>query len=666
MNVSRTKLMGVAVVIFTGTVWLYWPSTHGEFLRGDDKDNLQQAVRWNGLTWNAVQWAFTNAQPYYQALPRLSHVLDYQIWGTNASGHHATSVVLHALNAALVFGFLWTLLAAETLTSDERLMMALGVSVVFAIHPLQVETVAWISGRTHLLCATFGIGTLWAYTAGTRRWVVWLLFAGALLSQPIAVSLPFVMLAIDCFARQQHERVAWGRLLHKKAAFITLALAVGLATMLTATRVNGNMARLESVPLSQHVLLMFHSLAFYPWEIAWPVHLSPYYPVRFGLSLYQWPVFASVLSIGIITTILVWYRQRLPALAAAWAAYLAFLLPVSGLMQTSWEMTAPRYAYLAILPLLLLVGGAIVWLWRRGATAMRVVVACVLAGELCIFGVCTQSQILVWRNDEMLWRAALQRLPDWEMANRVLALGLLDQGRGREALECAQRYVEIAPQQCESHNTLGLVLAQLGRPQDAVGQYEEALRINPDYAQAQLNLGAAMGKLGKPDDAIRHYEEALRIRPDYAEADIDLGIVLLQQNRAQEAIGHFEHALRIDSNYAAVAHMNIANALLLQGSAQDAIRQYEQALRIDPENAEAHGNFGAALAQVGRESEAIEHFEQALRINPYDVEAHYNLAVALERTGRTPEAIEHYQQALKFRPDFVPAKSALARLGVGQ
>src|SRR5580658_5917986 len=135
MNVTRTKLIGVAVLIFATTVWLYWPSTHGEFLRGDDKENLQQAVRLNGLTWNAVKWAFTNTQPYYQALPRLSHVLDYQIWGKNAVGHHATSVVLHALNAALVFGFLWTLLAAAPLTTEERLAMALGVSVVFAIHP---------------------------------------------------------------------------------------------------------------------------------------------------------------------------------------------------------------------------------------------------------------------------------------------------------------------------------------------------------------------------------------------------------------------------------------------------------------------------------------------------------------------------------------------------
>ena len=144
---------------------------------------LRQSVRLNGVTWNAVKWAFTTTEPYYHPLPRLSHVLDYQIWGKNAAGHHATSVVLHALNAALVFGFLWTLLGAASLTTGERLAMALGVAVVFAIHPLQAEPVAWMSGRTQLLCTTFGIGCLWAYVAGARRWAVWGLYRGGAVVQ---------------------------------------------------------------------------------------------------------------------------------------------------------------------------------------------------------------------------------------------------------------------------------------------------------------------------------------------------------------------------------------------------------------------------------------------------------------------------------------------------
>src|SRR5580704_15309828 len=186
MTVSRTKLVGVALLIFAATVWLYWPALRGGFLVSmDDDAYLQQSARLNGLTWNAVKWAFTTATPYYHPLPWLSHVLDYELWGRNAAGHHATSVVVHALNATLIFGFLWTLLGATSLTTGERLAVAVGVATVFAIHPLQVESVAWMSGRTQLRCTMFGIGSLWAYVAGRRRWIVWILFVLALLCKPM-------------------------------------------------------------------------------------------------------------------------------------------------------------------------------------------------------------------------------------------------------------------------------------------------------------------------------------------------------------------------------------------------------------------------------------------------------------------------------------------------
>ena len=191
MTLSRTKLVGVALVIFAATAWFYWPCVSGGFLTGmDDDEYLRQATACGGLTWSAVKWAFTATAPYYHPLPRLSHVLDYQMWGTNAVGHHATGVILHALNVALVFGFLWSLLAATPLTMGERLTVSLTTAIVFAIHPLQSESVAWMSGRTQLLCATFGIGSLWAYAVKAPRWATAVLYAAALLCKPMAVSLP--------------------------------------------------------------------------------------------------------------------------------------------------------------------------------------------------------------------------------------------------------------------------------------------------------------------------------------------------------------------------------------------------------------------------------------------------------------------------------------------
>ncbi|MGO9526358.1 MAG: tetratricopeptide repeat protein [Verrucomicrobiia bacterium] len=666
MTVSRTKLVGMALVIFTVTVWLFWPSVHGGFLTGMDDDGyLQQEVRVKGLTWEAVKWAFTTTEPYYHPLPRLSYALDYQIWGRNAAGRHATSVVLHALNAALVFGFLWTLLGAAPLTTGERLAMALGVAVVFATHPLQAESVAWMSVRTQLLCTTFGIGSLWAYAARRRRWVVWGLYVAALLCKPTAVSFPFVMLAMDYFPLRRHEQLGWGRLLRKKAVLMVLGVLAAAVTIITESRKGGMMLPLETVTLSQRVLLMFLSLAFYPWKLVWPARLSPWYPLRLGIALGQPLAFASMLCVAIVTVLSVRHRRRTPALAAGWVAYVMLVLPVSGLMQRNSPAVALRYAYLAMLPLLLLGGGAVVWAWRRSATVVRVGLVGLLTCELCVFGLLTRRLIPIWHEDETLWRAVLVQFPDSDIANRLLALGLLGQGRAREALEYAQRDVELVPQLCLSHNNLGLVLAALGRLPDAIREYEEALRLNPDYAEAHVNLGVALAKVGKPDDAIRHYQEALRLKPDWAEAHINLGNALLTQGKGRDAMAHYEEALRLNPD-SAEAHMSLGSALLMQGRVPEAIGRYEEALRLNPDSAEAHDNLGIALAQAGKLPEAMKHWEQALKLKPDDVEAHMNLGKALQGQGRVPEAIAHYEQALKLRPDYVPARNALTRLQAGQ
>ena len=573
--------MGVALVIFAATVWLYWPSVHGEFLSGDDREDLRQSVRLNGLTWNAVKWAFTATEPDYYPLQRLTHILDYQMWGKNAAGHHATSVVLHALNAALVFGFLWTLLGAAPLTTGERLAMALGVAAVFAVHPFQTEPVAWLSCRTHLLSAAFRIGCLWAYVAGARRWVVWLLFAGALLCSPIAVSLPFVMLAIDYFPLRRHERLGWGRLVREKVVLIGLGGVTAAVTLITESRKGGMMLPLEAVPLSQRVLLLFQSLTFYPCKLVWPARLSAFHPLGASLSLGQLRVLVSVLCVGVITLLAVWGRRRLPALAAGWGAYAMQVLPVSGLLQRGTVAVALRYAYVVILPLLLVAGGGAVWAWRRSTTAARVALIGLLGWAVWVFGVHTRSLIPVWHDDETWWRPAVEGSPDSEFANRMLAWALLNHGKAGEALEYAQRDVEIAPQLCSAHATLGLVLNRLGRLQDAIGQYEQALRIKPDFAEAHSDLGAILQSMGKLPEAVGQYEQALRINPDYVDAHYNLGLALVKLGRAPEAIEH-----------------------------------YQQALRIDPGLVQAHYNLGIALEKAGRVPEAIQHYEQALSLRP--------------------------------------------------
>jgi tetratricopeptide (TPR) repeat protein len=648
-------LAGLALAIFAGTLWLHWPGVNGGFLTGmDDDEYLQQAVRLKGLTWDAVQWAFATTEPYYHPLPRLSHIVDYQVWGTNATGHHATNVVLHALNAALVFGFLWTLLGAvASWTTSERLTVALGVAVVFAIHPLQVESVAWISARSQLLCTAFGIGTLWAYVAGARRWVVWALFATALLSKPTAVSLLFAVLAMDYFPLPRRERLGWGQWLRDKAGLIALALAVSLATMITESHAGGLMAPLHALRPSERLFLAVQSLTFYPWKLVWPAWLSPYYPLGLGFSLRLPLVVASALCVGGVTALSVWRRRCTPALAAGWGAYVMFILPVSGLAQRGWQAVADRYAYVAMLPLLLLAGGAAVWLWRRSVSIGRIMLAGLLVCEFVFFGLRTRAQTFVWHNDETLWRGVLAQFPNSDVANNMLAQALLNQGRIPEALEYAQRAVTVAPS-AETHRNLGIALTQAGRVQEAIGEFDLALRMKPDLADAHHNLALALLRLGRVPEAIGHWEQALRIEPNYAEAHCNLGVVLQRTGKLEDAIGHYEQALRVKPDYAE-AHYNLGVALVRLGRAPEAIEQWQQALRINPDYTEAHCNLGVALEQSGRIEDAIEHYEQALKTKPDLAEVHYDLGVALARLGRVPQAIEHWQQALRLEPDMAAA-----------
>jgi protein O-mannosyl-transferase len=588
VNVARTKLVGVALLIVAGTLWLYWPSLQGGFLtRMDDDEYLRQAVRLKGVTRAAMRWAFTTTAPYYHPLPRLSHILDYQLWGTNAAGHHATNVFVHALNAALVFGFLWTLFGAGTsLTTNERLALAIGVAVVFAIHPLQVESVAWLSGRTQLSCTTFAIGCLWAYAAGAKRWLVLCLFVAALLCKPLAVSLPFVMLALDYFPLRRFERLGWGRLLGEKAALLALAVVVMAVTMLTESRKGGLLVPLHEITLSQRLLTAAQSLLFYPCKLVWPARLSPYYPRDPSISGLQPAVLASALCVGIITILAYWRRRQLPALGAGWIAYVALILPVSGLLQTGGQAVADRYAYAAILPLLLTAGGAVVWLWRRGNKPSRFIFVGLLISALCLLALQTRAQIAVWRNDETLWRGVLAEFPDSDAGNEMLAQTLLNQNRIPEALVYAQHAVAIDPDAAETHRNLGIALTQADRIDEAIAQFNLALQIKPDLADTHHNLALALLRRGNVPEAITHWEKAVQIRPDYAEAHCNLGVVLEKADRIGDAVAHFVRALQTNPDYAE-AHYNLGVALEETGHPAEAIAHYEQALRAYPDYIEA-------------------------------------------------------------------------------
>jgi tetratricopeptide (TPR) repeat protein len=405
-------------------------------------------------------------------------------------------------------------------------------------------------------------------------------------------------------------------------------------------------------------------------------------------------VLASAVCVAVVTAWSVWRRRQTPALAAGLAAYVAFILPVSGLTQTGGQAVADRYAYMAMVPLLLLAGGAVVWLCRRGPVMSRFTVGALVVIELVYFGVRTRAQIPVWHDDEALWRGVLAQYPDSDLANELVAQALLDQNRVEEALAFAQRAVKAAPSAethrnlgialiradrireaiaefdvavrlnpnlADAHYNLGIALMRLDQLTEAMEQWEQTIRIQPDYVEAHYNLGVALMKLGRMTDAIGHWDQALRLKPDYAEVHYNLGLALVRQGRVSEAIVHWEEALRIQPDYAE-AHANLGVALEQQGKLLEALRQYEQAVQLKPNLADAHYNLGVVLMKLGNVPEAMEHWERALQLKPDMAAAHYNLGLALEGEGKTEEAIQHYDEALRIRPGYEAAQNRLIRL----
>ncbi len=270
----------------------------------------------------------------------------------------------------------------------------------------------------------------------------------------------------------------------------------------------------------------------------------------------------------------IWRGQRAPALLAGLAAYVILILPVSGLLQTGLQTVATRHAYLAMLPLLLVLGGMAVWAWRRATAIPRLALGCMLICEFCFFGISTRALTPIWRNDETLWRTVLSHFPDF-------AVG---------------------------HYTLGLALADAGRTQEAIGEYEEAIRIIPDYAEAHCNLGLALEKLRRTPEAIEQYEAALRIWPDYANAHYNLGLALVRMGETQEAINHWEQAIRISPEFAE-AHCNLGAAFETLGRTPEAVAEYEEALELQPDL--AHGSKWAGTTASPANKPAV-YFNQSV------------------------------------------------------
>ncbi len=600
------------MALFFLTLLVYAPVYRFGFVNFDDPDYVTNNphVR-NGLTPDGLAWALTSTEAanWFPAT-RLSHLLDVEVFGMRAGGHHFTNALLHASATVLLFAFLCAATGAAWPSAF--------VAVLFAVHPLHVESVAWIAERKDVLSALFWFLALWSYVR-RRYWLTLLAFVLGLASKPMVVTLPFVLLLLDVWPLRRPLRSA----LWVKIPLLALSAAAAAVTYLVQSG-SGAVRAVGQFPLGLRVENALVSYALYIVKTFWPAKLAVFYPYPHALPGWQ-VALSAVLLAGI--SILAWRTRRSrPYLAVGWLWYLGTLVPVIGLIQVGAQARADRYLYLPM------VGLAIMLAWGlREILPKRMAFSAAVAGCLACAAVC-EAQIQYWRNSETLFRHALD-----VTAGNYLA-----------------------------HHNLGVALAGEGRLAEAIGQYRAALQIEPHAANVETDYGNALAKSGRFDEAIAHYRAALRDLPDAPITHNDLANALAATpGGLPEAVAEYRTALRLKPDYEEARNnlaqvqsngpemqYNLGVDLARNGNPQAAIPHFEEALRLRPDYVDAHNNLGVVLAGAGQRQEAISHFEAALRIDPDSADAHVNLGIALaEIPGRMPEAMGHFRAALRIRPD---------------
>ncbi|HZV33592.1 MAG TPA: tetratricopeptide repeat protein, partial [Verrucomicrobiae bacterium] len=645
------QLLIICGALVALTLAVYWPDLHHDFVNYDDGEYvIDNSAIQNGLNWSLVKWAFTTGHASnWHPLTWISHAIDCRFFGLKAGGHHLVSLLIHAANVLLLFWVLWEMTGA--------MWRSAFVAALFAWHPLHVESVAWVSERKDVLSAFFWLLTMLAYQRYAVRgpkFRIWycatlLFFVLGLLSKPMVVTLPFVLLLLDYWPMRRISdcglEIADSRqgkkgaldpssirkLIVEKVPFFLFAVASSVVTFLVQ-RKGGAVSSSLTLPARLENALI--SYVRYIGKTFWPENLSVLYPHP-GSWPMIWVIAAGVLLVVVSAGLIVTARTR-PYLPVGWFWFLGTLVPVIGVVQVGVQSMADRYTYLPAIGLFLMIAWGLPDLlgswrgknWALGAGSVMSLAACLLL---------THRQVQYWQDGGTLFRHVVSATKDNYLAYNNLGFYLEDHGKPDEAMTNYLQSISINPNYEDAQNNIGHLLAAKGKYQEAIAHYQIALRIKPSLVEAHNNLGNALGAIGKQDEAIAEYQTALRINPDDEDAHNNLGIARAMQGKMDEAIQLLTEAVRLKPSDAG-AQSNLGNAFAAEHKFDDAIRHYQIALQLKPKDAQARNNLGNVLIEEGRLDEAKENYLTALKLNPQNPEANYNLGLLLQRLGKPDEA----------------------------
>lgn len=606
--ISRHRYFLVCLFLIISTFSVYWQVHNYEFINFDDDlyitDNLNVQA---GLTIESITWAFTTIHASnWHPLTWLSHMLDCQLYGLNPEGHHVTNLLFHIANSLLLF-FVFKRMTGHFWRSAF-------LASLFAIHPLHVESVAWISERKNVLSTFFWMLTMWSYIWYVQHpridkyLLVILFFILGLMSKPMLVTLPFVLLLLDYYPLCRFHKSGGNidtiqrskvfRLILEKLPFFIL---VGISSAITFyAQKNGEAVKsMDLFPVQARIANALIAYASYILKMLYPSRLAVLYP--HPGSYPWWQITGACFLLLYISCMAIRFIKRHPYFIIGWLWFLGTLVPVIGLVQVGDQSMADRYTYIPLIGIFFIISWGIPELLQRWRHSKKIITITATI-TLFILMLATFTQTGYWKNSITLFEHTLM----------------------------------LTKNNFKTHNNLGVAFQKKGVIDDAIKHFKEALRIKPDCEDAHYNLGNAYKKEGLIDKAIKQYEEVLRIKPDHVDAHNNLGNALKEQGLLDDAIRHYKEVLRIKPDYVK-AYSNLGVVLEKQGLIEDAIKYYEEALRIKPDYANAHSNLGVALFHKGDINGAIEHFRKALQINPDNVNAQNNLNALLSIKNNSQE-----------------------------
>ncbi len=644
-KLTRNQVRGViCLTLAFVTAALYWPLLHHAFVNLDDEAYITANPHvQSGLTEPGLVWSFQiGYAAYWHPLTWLSHMLDCQLYGLNPTGHHLTSLLFHIVNTLLLF--IWLNQLTGTLWRSAF------VAALFAWHPLHVESVAWACERKDVLSAFFWMLALIAYTRYAQKRsrvegrgpgadatvqaldsrlsaldysLALFFFACGLMSKPMVVTLPFVLLLLDFWPLNRFPPPFSARkaihLIAEKLPFFGLALAGSVVTYFAQK--GGGAVWSLGLPLHIRLANALVSYLRYISKTFWPVDLAVVYPYP-G----HWPaalVIGAALVLVFWTGLFLWRAQRNPYLIVGWLWFLGTLVPVIGIVQVGPQSMADRFTYVPGIGLFVLIA----WGWNdflkfRPVWRHAVILVGIAGLAGCL--VRTRTQLSYWPNSITLLRHAIAVTTDNYIACNFLGRALDDTGKNDESLPF----------------------------------YAESVRIEPHYPQAQFNLGMAWLKRGQAEQAVVPLDAAVRLVPDNAGARYYLGLALVNDGRLADAVTQFTAAIVINPDFAE-AHTQLAMVLVKQGKPAEAILHFARVVRLQPDHPDAHFNLGLALLDNYQPVEAAIQFTDELRLSPNETRAHYRLAQALQQQNQLADAVRHYREALRTTPEFPEAKKEL-------